>query len=59
MKIWYKSKVVWLAIIQAIIGVVVVLGAQYPEIGYVAIGKSVLDILLRLITELPVGFKRV
>lgn len=59
MKIWYKSKVVWLAIIQAIIGVVVVLGTQYPEIGYVAIGKSVLDILLRLITELPVGFKRV
>lgn len=53
-KSWYKSKIIWIAIIQAIIGVVVIFMTQFPEVGAIAIAKSVLDIVVRLITDIPI-----
>ena len=50
----FSSKTFWLATIQAAIGVVVVFSTAYPEAGYLVIGKSILVILLRVITETKV-----
>jgi hypothetical protein len=55
MKPIFKSKTFWLAIIQAIGGVVVVFETQYPAIGALIVIKSIIDISLRLITDLPIG----
>lgn len=55
MKNVLKSKTVWIAVLQGIAGVVVVLQTQYPELGYVAIGKSLVDIGLRFLTTQSVG----
>jgi hypothetical protein len=52
-----QSKVFWLAIIQAVIGVIAVFTTTYPElqvIGGVAVVKSILDVLLRTVTQLPI-----
>ncbi len=54
-KIWYKSKTIQIAILQAVIGVVAVFGTHYPELGYIALVKSVLDVFLRVTTQLPVA----
>jgi uncharacterized membrane protein len=50
MKDWYKSKTIWIAIIQAIIGVLVVIETQYPGVGFIVLFKSVLDTFLRVAT---------
>lgn len=52
-----QSKTFWLAIIQAVIGIVVVFTTAYPElqaVGSIAIAKSLLDILLRTVTQMPI-----
>jgi len=49
-----QSKNFWLAVIQAVIGVMVVFSTAYPTVGGLLIAKSVLDILLRIITEAPI-----
>jgi len=54
MKKWYFSKTIIIAIIQAIIGIILVIGNYYPEIGVLAMAKSILDVILRAITNLPV-----
>lgn len=54
MKSWYKSKTVWLAILQAVAGIVVVFSTQHPEIGALVLMKSLLDVTLRFVTQLPV-----
>lgn len=54
MKHWYKSKTIWLAVSQAMIGILAVVSTEYPELqlaGTVAILKSVIDILLRIETK--------
>ena len=54
--IW-QSRTLWLAVIQGIAGVIVILETELPGVGWVAIVKSVLDVLLRLATGKPVvGF---
>lgn len=53
-----KSKVFWVAILQGIFGVVVVLESAYPAVGWVAIAKSVVDIILRGMTTTPVAVYR-
>ena len=53
-KPWYTSKVIWLAILQAIAGLVVVFETQYGAIGAVVVVKSFVDVALRLITVLPI-----
>ena len=45
-----KSKTFWIATLQAIIGIVVIFQSSYPTLGWLAIGKSVLDVILRLLT---------
>lgn len=53
-KPWYKSRTIQIAIIQAVIGIVVIFATQYPAIGWISILKSVLDVALRFYTVLPV-----
>lgn len=54
MKKWYKSKVIWLAIIQGIAGVIVAFTTQYPDVGGLLIGKSLIDMILRIVTDTQV-----
>lgn len=54
MKDWIKSKTVWLALLQAASGAVLVFQSAYPEIGGLIIAKSVIDIILRFITTEPI-----
>ena len=54
MKKWYNSKTIWIAVIQALAGIVAAFVYQYPEIGLLLVVKSGVDITLRLITEMPV-----
>ena len=49
MKDFYKSRTLWIAVIQCIIAVITVLEGHY-QIGGVLIIKSVLDIMLRVAT---------
>ena len=48
------SKTFWLAVVQAAIAVVVVFDTQYPGVGVLMMLKSVLDIVLRIITTAPI-----
>lgn len=56
MKKWYQSKVIWLAILQGIVGVVVAFTTQYPGVGSILIGKSILDMILRVVTDTQVTY---
>lgn len=53
-KDWWTSKTLWLAVIQFVIGGLVVLGNQYPEVGGFLMAKSFLDMVLRFMTTEPV-----
>ena len=53
-KDWYKSKTVWLAMLQFAVGGLVMLQTEYPNVGYIAMIKSILDIGLRFVTEKPI-----
>ena len=50
MKSIFTSKTFWIAVIQAVIGIVVVFSDAYPAIGGLIIAKSVLDVILRTVT---------
>jgi hypothetical protein len=52
---WWKSKTIILAILQAIVGVLVVVLTQYPGVGVIAIVKSAIDVLIRVMTDTPIG----
>lgn len=54
MKSLFSSKVFWLAVAQAIAGVVMVFSHTYPDVGFIAVVKSAVDIILRLLTSEPV-----
>lgn len=54
MKEWYKSRTLWLAVIQGIAGIVIAWQVEFPVAdlgGYTLILKSMIDILLRLKTD--------
>ena len=56
MKPLTQSKTFWLAVIQAVIGGLVILFTNVPDlVGYVAIVKSIGDIVLRIATIDPIG----
>lgn len=55
MKTLVTSKTFWLAVLQGIIGLVVVFSTSYPDAGWLLTAKSVLDIVLRLYTSQPIG----
>lgn len=50
LKPWYQSKTIWLAMVQGAIAVVLVFQEANPEMGYLILAKSFLDVLLRYIT---------
>lgn len=55
MKSIFQSKTFWVAVIQAVGGIVVVFSSAYPAVGGLIIAKSVIDIILRAVTSVPVG----
>lgn len=54
MKSIFYSRTFWVAVAQAVIGVWAVLESSLPNVGWVVVGKSVLDITLRFISTTPV-----
>jgi hypothetical protein len=50
MKNWYKSKTILIALAQAVLGFVIVLQGEYPEFGFLASAKSIIDIAIRIAT---------
>jgi len=55
MKSLTTSRTFWFAVIQAVIGGLVILFTNIPDlVGYVAIVKSIGDIVLRLATTEPI-----
>lgn len=54
MKKWYTSKTIWVAVLQAVVGILLAYQDYDPALdlaGYVAIIKSAIDILLRMKTD--------
>ena len=51
MKSLFASKTFWVAVIQAVTGVVVVALTELDMVGYVAMFKSLVDIALRMVTS--------
>jgi hypothetical protein len=49
------SKVFWVAILQGILGVVVVVSTSIPGVGWLMILKTIIDIALRMLTTQPVS----
>ena len=54
-KKWYESKTIWIAIIQGIIGILITFSTQYPNCGELLMAKSIIDSLLRLLSDKPIG----
>ncbi len=50
MKSIFQSKVFWIAVGQAIVGIITVFATAYPALGFLVVAKSMLDIILRLYT---------
>jgi hypothetical protein len=49
-KIW-QSKTFWIAILQALTGIVIAFATNYPTAGWLLVLKSCLDIATRFITD--------
>jgi hypothetical protein len=49
------SKTFQLAALQAIAGMIVVFSTAYPQLGWIVLAKSVLDVVLRMYTTQPIG----
>lgn len=54
MKTLLESKTFWVAMIQAVASVAIVIMTELDMVGYVGIVKSLLDVSLRLITTEPI-----
>lgn len=50
----FTSRTFLLAVLQAVAGAVVIFTGAYPEVGWLALAKSVLDVILRVVTDKPV-----
>ena len=55
MKSILESKTFWLACFQALIGIVTIFMSAYPAVGGLVIAKSVLDIVLRVMTTTTIA----
>ena len=51
MKNIFKSKTIWIAVTQGVLGIVVAMQGLNPELGYLMIVKSALDVIIRFLTE--------
>ena len=54
MKSLFQSRTFWLAVLQAVAGIVVVFSTAYPTVGGLLVAKSIVDIILRVVTTQPV-----
>jgi len=50
MKSIFESKTFWLAVVQGIAGILVVIESSHPGVGSIIIAKSFVDIMLRYLT---------
>ena len=50
MKPWYKSKTIWIAILQGIVGIAVAVATEYQGLGYLMVVKSIVDVIVRYMT---------
>ena len=57
MKKWYTSKTMWIAIVQAVLGTVMMMISQevaFNALGAMMIAKSAIDAGMRFITNQPI-----
>lgn len=52
-----KSKTIIVAVLQAVAGAVLILNTEFPTVGYLMTIKSVVDVILRVVTSIPIGSK--
>ncbi len=52
----FYSVTFWFAVAQFVAGGLAALMAQYPEVGYLAMLKSIVDVVIRFRTVSPVKF---
>jgi len=52
----FLSKTFQLAALQAVAGGLLIFAGTYPTLGWIAIAKSFVDIVLRMMTVQPVSF---
>ncbi len=57
MKSLLQSKTFWVATVQALVGVVTVFTTAYPTVGLLIIAKSLLDIVIRLLTSRSINIQ--
>lgn len=50
----FLSKTFLLAVLQAVAGLVMYFAGVYPEIGLLMQAKSVIDVIIRILTDKPV-----
>ena len=58
MKYFLESKTIQIAIIQAILGIAVAVLTEYDMVAYVAVIKSLVDVIIRSMTETKLGFRK-
>lgn len=51
MKSIFQSKTFWIAIGQALIGAFVIFHTAYPDVGWLVVAKSLVDISVRYLTD--------
>ena len=54
MKSLLQSKTFWVAVLQALVGIVAIFATTYPTVGSLLIVKSIIDVILRVVTTTPV-----
>lgn len=54
-KPFWKSKTIWLAVLQGVLGIVVAFTTEYPMVGALLLLKSSLDMFIRVLTETPIN----
>ena len=59
MKSILQSKTFWVAVLQAVAGIVAVFYSSYPAVGELLVAKSALDVILRVVTSTAIGTKNV
>ena len=58
MKYFLESKTIQIAILQAVLGIAVAVLTEYDMVAYVAVVKSLVDVIIRSMTETKLGFKK-
>lgn len=54
-KKWYQSRTIISSVLIGIAGIIGSIQIEYPEIAYIAIANTVIQIILRTLTDKPLG----